>query len=337
MERYLTPERTGYDIGVSFLRPKNLEEYIGQDKVKERLKLAIEAAKKRKEPLDHVLLAGPPGLGKTTLAYVIANEMGTNIHITSGPVLEKQGDMAAILTNLEFGDVLFIDEIHRLNRAVEEILYSALEDFQIDIMIGKGPSARSIRIDIKPFTLVGATTRSGLLSSPLRNRFGMILELDFYETDDIKQIVMRASRLMNIEIDDEAAWYLAKRSRGTPRIAIRLLKRVRDLSTVEGKDRIDLDLVSRAMRILGIDDEGLDDFDKKILRVIIEVFNGGPVGLNAIAATLGVEPDTISEVYEPYLLQSGFIARTSRGRVATEKAYSHLGYDKGKGSLFEGV
>jgi len=337
MERYLTPERTGYDIGVSFLRPKNLEEYIGQDKVKERLKLAIEAARKRKEPLDHVLLAGPPGLGKTTLAYVIANEMGTNIHITSGPVLEKQGDMAAILTNLEFGDVLFIDEIHRLNRAVEEILYSALEDFQIDIMIGKGPSARSIRIDIKPFTLVGATTRSGLLSSPLRNRFGMILELDFYETNDIKQIVMRASRLMNIDIDDEAAWYLAKRSRGTPRIAIRLLKRVRDLSTVEGKNRIDLDLVSRAMRILGIDDEGLDDFDKKILRVIIEVFNGGPVGLNAIAATLGVEPDTISEVYEPYLLQSGFIARTSRGRVATEKAYSHLGYDKGKGPLFEGV
>lgn len=337
MERYLTPERTGYDIGISFLRPKNLEEYIGQDKIKERLKLAIEAAKKRKEPLDHVLLAGPPGLGKTTLAYVIANEMGTNIHITSGPVLEKQGDMAAILTNLEFGDVLFIDEIHRLSRAVEEILYSALEDFQIDIMIGKGPSARSIRIDIKPFTLVGATTRSGLLSSPLRNRFGMVLELDFYDTNDIKQIIMRTSKLMGINISDEAALYLAKRSRGTPRIAIRLLKRVRDLSTVEGKNKIDLGLVSRVMKILGIDDEGLDDFDKKILKVIIEIFNGGPVGLNAIAATLGVEPDTISEVYEPYLLQSGFIARTSRGRVATEKAYNHLGYSKGEGPLFEGV
>lgn len=337
MERYLTPERTGYDIGISFLRPKNLEEYIGQDKIKERLKLAIEAAKKRKEPLDHVLLAGPPGLGKTTLAYVIANEMGTNIHITSGPVLEKQGDMAAILTNLEFGDVLFIDEIHRLSRAVEEILYSALEDFQIDIMIGKGPSARSIRIDIKPFTLVGATTRSGLLSSPLRNRFGMVLELDFYDTNDIKQIIMRTSKLMGINISNEAALYLAKRSRGTPRIAIRLLKRVRDLSTVEGKNKIDLGLVSRVMKILGIDDEGLDDFDKKILKVIIEIFNGGPVGLNAIAATLGVEPDTISEVYEPYLLQSGFIARTSRGRVATEKAYNHLGYSKGEGPLFEGV
>ncbi|AIY86638.1 MULTISPECIES: Holliday junction branch migration DNA helicase RuvB [unclassified Thermotoga] len=334
MSEFLTPERTVYDTGVQFLRPKSLDEFIGQENVKKKLSLALEAAKMRGEVLDHVLLAGPPGLGKTTLAHIIASELQTNIHVTSGPVLVKQGDMAAILTSLERGDVLFIDEIHRLNKAVEELLYSAIEDFQIDIMIGKGPSAKSIRIDIQPFTLVGATTRSGLLSSPLRSRFGIILELDFYTVRELKEIIKRAASLMDVEIEDAAAEMIAKRSRGTPRIAIRLTKRVRDMLTVVKADRINTDIVLKTMEVLNIDDEGLDEFDRKILKTIIEIYRGGPVGLNALAASLGVEADTLSEVYEPYLLQAGFLARTPRGRVVTEKAYKHLKYEVPENRLF---
>ncbi|ABQ47043.1 MULTISPECIES: Holliday junction branch migration DNA helicase RuvB [Thermotoga] len=334
MSEFLTPERTVYDSGVQFLRPKSLDEFIGQENVKKKLSLALEAAKMRGEVLDHVLLAGPPGLGKTTLAHIIASELQTNIHVTSGPVLVKQGDMAAILTSLERGDVLFIDEIHRLNKAVEELLYSAIEDFQIDIMIGKGPSAKSIRIDIQPFTLVGATTRSGLLSSPLRSRFGIILELDFYTVKELKEIIKRAASLMDVEIEDSAAEMIAKRSRGTPRIAIRLTKRVRDMLTVVKADRINTDIVLKTMEVLNIDAEGLDEFDRKILKTIIEIYRGGPVGLNALAASLGVEADTLSEVYEPYLLQAGFLARTPRGRVATEKAYKHLKYEVPENRLF---
>ncbi len=332
MDRIFNPERTGYDV--SNIRPKTLDEYIGQDNVKERLKLAISAAKIRNETLDHILLAGPPGLGKTTLASVIANEMGTNIHITSGPILEKQGDLAAIITNLEKGDILFIDEIHRINRNVEEILYSAMEDFQIDIMIGKGPAARSVRIDLQPFTLIGATTRSGLLTSPLRNRFGIVLDMDFYSAEDLTKIILRASKILGTDIEFSAAELIAKRSRGTPRIAIRLLRRVRDLSTVKDNTAINVDIVNEVMELLGIDEYGLDEMDRKILKVVIETYNGGPVGLKAIAASLGIAEDTISEVYEPFLLQSGFLARTARGRVATEKAYKYMGYSKLLGGLF---
>jgi len=324
-ERFLTPKDIGEEQLTRTLRPQRLDEYIGQRNVKQRLKISIEAAKVRNEALDHVLLAGPPGLGKTTLAHIIANEMGTNIYVTSGPVIEKQGDLAAILTSLEEGDVLFIDEIHRLGRAIEEILYSAMEDFKLDIMIGKGPSARSIRLDLAPFTLVGATTRSGLIGAPLRNRFGMVLELEFYTPDELKQIIKRSARLLEVKIDDEAAELLASRSRGTPRIANRLLRRVRDLATVDGTGKILSKTVEDAMKIMGIDAEGLDDMDRKILRVLIENYEGGPAGLKAIAASVGIEADTISEVYEPYLLQSGFIVRTNRGRMATKKAYRHLG------------
>ncbi|QTA38940.1 Holliday junction branch migration DNA helicase RuvB [Thermosipho ferrireducens] len=326
------PERTPADLIT--LRPQYLSEYIGQNTIKKRLNLAISAAKIRGEALDHVLLVGPPGLGKTTLAHIIANEMNTNIHVTSGPVLEKQGDVAAILTNLERGDVLFIDEIHRMNKTVEEILYTAMEDFQIDIMIGKGPSARSIRIDLQPFTLVGATTRSGLLSSPLRNRFGLIMEIDFYSESELADIINRAASFLDVEMTKDAALLLSKRSRGTPRIALRLLRRVRDMSTVKDQRVIDIAMVNEIMQLLGIDEEGLDDMDRKILKVIIEVYSGGPVGIKSLAASVGITEDTISEVYEPYLLQSGFIARTPRGRIATQKAYKHLGYSYG-GGLFE--
>ena len=308
------------------LRPETLEEFVGQETVKRKLRLAIDAAKMRGDTLDHILLVGPPGLGKTTLARIIANELGSSIHMTSGPILERQGDLASILTKLERGDVLFIDEIHRMTKPVEELLYSALEDFQIDIMIGKGPGARSIRIDLNPFTLVGATTRSALLTSPLRTRFGLVLELDFYKPEELALIVKRAAEVLGIGIDDVASLEIGKRARGTPRIAIRLLKRVRDVATVEGKDRIDLETVDKTMKILEIDELGLDEFDRKILRTIIEVYKGGPVGLNSLSATLGVEPDTISDVYEPYLLRIGMVARTPRGRIATERAYSHLGY-----------
>ncbi|SDH19001.1 Holliday junction DNA helicase subunit RuvB [Fervidobacterium changbaicum] len=331
VQRIFSPERNAYDT--YSLRPKFLAEYIGQDNIKQRLELAISASKMRGEQLDHILLAGPPGLGKTTLAVVIANELNANIHITSGPILEKQGDVAAILTNLERGDVLFIDEIHRMNRAVEEILYSAMEDFQIDIMIGKGPAARSIRVDLQPFTLIGATTRSGLLTSPLRNRFGMIFEMNFYTEEELSLIITRAAQVMDVSIKPEAALMIARRSRGTPRIAIRLLKRVRDLSTVKGSKLIDVETVEEVMTLLGIDEYGLDEMDRKLLRVIIEVYKGGPVGLKALAASLGVTEDTIAEVYEPYLVQSGFLARTARGRVATEKSYKYFGINT-LGGLF---
>lgn len=319
------------------LRPHTLDDYIGQTEVKQKLKIAIQAAKMRNEPLDHILFAGPPGLGKTTLAFVVAREMGTNIYITSGPVLERQGDIAAVLSSLSDGDVLFIDEIHRINKAVEEIFYSALEDYKVDVMIGKGPTARSVRINLRPFTLIGATTRSGLLSSPLRNRFGMTLELQFYSVDELIQIILRASGILKITIEEFAARLIAERSRGTPRIALRLLKRTRDVATVKGKTVIDIDLVEKTMDILEIDEMGLDEVDRRILRTIIEVYDGGPVGLESLAATLNLEVDTLKEVHEPYLLQRGLIVRTSRGRIVTDLAYSHLGYSSRiRGGLFDG-
>ncbi|MEA2065949.1 MAG: Holliday junction branch migration DNA helicase RuvB [Thermotogota bacterium] len=330
-ERFLSPE-TRDEFEVKSLRPKTLNEYIGQKNVKERLKIAIEAAKVREEALDHILLSGPPGLGKTTLAHVLANELGTGIYVTSGPVIEKQGDLAAILTGLENGDVLFIDEIHRLGRSVEEILYSAMEDFQLDIMIGKGPSARSIRLDLNPFTLVGATTRSGMIGSPLRNRFGMVLEIEFYPEEELRQIIERSSELLDIEVQKPAAKLLAERSRGTPRIANRLLRRVRDLATVDGSNVISVETVKNAMKLMKIDDHGLDEMDRKILATLITNFNGGPAGVKAIAASVGIEAETISEVYEPYLLQSGFLVRTNRGRKVTEKGYDFLNIKLSKNS-----
>ncbi len=313
---------------VVVLRPQTLDKFVGQENVKKKLSIALNAAKMRGEPIDHVLLVGPPGLGKTTLSQIVANELGVQIHITSGPILERQGDLASILTSLERGDVLFIDEIHRMSRSVEELLYSAVEDFQIDIMIGKGAGARSVRIPLQPFTLIGATTRAGLLTSPLRSRFGMILELAFYSPQELAEIVKKASEKLGISISEDAATEIGKRSRGTPRIALRLLKRVRDVATVENLDVIDLEVVEKTMRILEIDEIGLDSTDRRIIKTIIEVYGGGPVGLNALAATLGMEPDTISEVYEPFLLQAGLIARTSRGRVVTDRAYELLGYEK---------
>ncbi len=325
LERIVDPGRRD---DIPLLRPKKLEDFVGQEAVKKKLSIAINAAKMRGDPLDHILLIGPPGLGKTTLAQIIANEMGGQLHVTSGPILERQGDLASILTSLERGDVLFVDEIHRMSRPVEELLYTAVEDFQIDIMVGKGAGARSVRIPLQPFTLVGATTRAGLLTSPLRSRFGMILELTFYKPEELAIIVKRAADILGVGIDEDAALELGRRSRGTPRVALRLLRRVRDVATVEGRRSIDLETVLKTMKILEIDELGLDPTDRRILRAIIEVYGGGPVGLNALAATLGMEPDTISEVYEPYLLQVGLLARTSRGRMVTDKAYEHLGYEK---------
>ncbi|HQN28838.1 MAG TPA: Holliday junction branch migration DNA helicase RuvB, partial [Mesotoga sp.] len=306
-ERFLTPGEVQEDSTGKSLRPKTLSEYIGQPHIRKRLGISIEAAKVRGEALDHVLLAGPPGLGKTTMAHIISNELGANIYVTSGPVIEKQGDLAAILTGLDRNDVIFIDEIHRLNRSVEEILYSAMEDYQLDIMIGKGPSARSIRLDLNPFTLVGATTRSGFIGAPLRNRFGMIMEMEFYSEMDLKQIIQRSAGLLDTSITEEAALLLARRSRGTPRIANRLLRRVRDVVTIEGGREITIDTVQSAMTLMSIDEDGLDAMDKKILTVLIENYHGGPAGLKAIAASVGIEPETISEVYEPFLLQTGFL------------------------------
>ncbi|MGN1351986.1 MAG: Holliday junction branch migration DNA helicase RuvB [Clostridia bacterium] len=306
------------------LRPKTLREYIGQTKVKENLKVYIEAAKKRGEPLDHVLLYGPPGLGKTTLANIIATEMNSNIRITSGPAIEKPGDLAALLTNLAPNDVLFIDEIHRLNKSVEEILYPALEDFNLDIIIGKGPSARSIRLDLPKFTLVGATTKAGSLTTPLRDRFGIVHRLELYDTGELKTIVKRSAEIMNIAIDEEGAIEIARRSRGTPRIANRLLKRVRDYALILGDGNINLKIAKTALQKLEIDDLGLDSIDRKMLESIILNYSGGPVGLETLAATIGEETETIEDVYEPYLMQKGFISRTPRGRVATPKAYKHL-------------
>ncbi len=306
------------------LRPTTLKQYIGQHKAKNNLSIFIEAAKMRNEPLDHVLLYGPPGLGKTTMASIIANEMGVQFRSTSGPAIERAGDLAAILSSLEAGDVLFIDEIHRLPRSVEEILYPAMEDFCLDIVIGTGPSARSVRLDLPPFTLVGATTRAGLLTAPLRDRFGVLSRLEFYDTNDLCSIVERTSDIFNVAIKKDAAIEIARRSRGTPRIANRLLKRVRDISQVKGEVEITKDTTDNALKMLQVDAEGLDHIDHKLLLAIIDGFKGGPVGLDTISATIGEESQTIEDVYEPFLLQMGFIQRTPRGRIVTEKAYRHF-------------
>ena len=309
------------------LRPKTLSEYIGQTKVKENMKVYIEAAKKREEPLDHVLLYGPPGLGKTTLANIISHEMNSNLKITSGPAIEKPGDLAALLTNLSPFDVLFIDEIHRLNKSVEEILYPALEDFTLDIIIGKGPSARSIRLDLPKFTLIGATTRAGALTTPLRDRFGIVERLELYNSEDLTTIVKRSANILDIVIENDAAIEIAKRSRGTPRIANRLLKRVRDYALVMGNGTITLEIAKIALNKLDIDDVGLDSIDRRLLNTLIEKYQGKPVGIETLATTLGEEVTTIEDVYEPYLIQIGYISRTPRGRIALPEAYKHLGIE----------
>ncbi|KUK53430.1 MAG: Holliday junction ATP-dependent DNA helicase RuvB [Desulfotomaculum sp. 46_296] len=311
------------------LRPRSLKDFIGQDSLRESIGVFIQAARDRREALDHVLLLGPPGLGKTTLAWIISSELGVNLRITSGPAIERPGDLAAILTNLSPGDVLFIDEIHRLSRAVEEVLYPAMEDFALDIVIGKGPGARSIRLDLPRFTLVGATTRTSLLTSPLRDRFGVISRLDFYELTDIKKIVLRSAGILKISIEDDGAAQIALRSRGTPRVANRLLKRVRDYVQVKAKGVIDQETAVKALDFLGVDQLGLDPVDRKLLQIIVEKFGGGPVGLDTIAAALGEESATLEEVYEPYLMQAGLLNRTPRGRVATSKTYMHLGVTPG--------
>lgn len=331
-ERLMDPNAGTQDKNESGLRPKKLDDFFGQTKVKENLKVFIQAALERREPLDHVLLYGPPGLGKTTLANIIATEMGVNFRITSGPAIEKAGDLAAILTNLGEHDVLFIDEIHRLNRSVEEILYPAMEDRALDIIIGKGPGARSIRIDLPKFTLIGATTRIGLLTHPLRDRFGVLFRLEMYDPDELKTIIKRSAAILDVPITEDGAREIASRSRGTPRIANRLLKRVRDFAQVKGKGVIDLDIARMALNALEIDPLGLDRIDKNLILSIIEKFDGGPVGLDTLAACIGEENDTIEDVYEPYLMQLGFIKKTPRGRVVSMNAYEHFGI-KYKGDI----
>jgi Holliday junction DNA helicase RuvB len=324
--RRVQPEMTEEDLRVEInLRPRALGEYVGQEGVKNNLRVFIEAAKNRGEALDHVLFSGPPGLGKTTLAYIIASELRVNVKATSGPVIERPGDLAAILSNLKEHDILFIDEIHRLNHVVEEILYPAMEDFQIDILIGQGPSARSIKLNIPPFTLVGATTRAGLLTFPLRDRFGISLRLEFYSPAELENILMRSARILSVDLDASGAQEIAKRSRGTPRVANRLLRRVRDFAQVRGKGNIDRVLADQALKLLEVDEMGLDKMDRRILLTILEKFNGGPVGLETLAVAVNEEKETIEDVYEPYLIQVGFLDRTPRGRKITSSAASHLG------------
>lgn len=324
--RIVSTEASGEDAEVEInLRPKNFDEYIGQQKAKDMLKIYIEAAKARSDSLDHVLLYGPPGLGKTTLSGIIASEMGVNFRVTSGPAIEKQGDLAAILTNLAPGDVLFIDEIHRLSRSIEEILYPAMEDFVLDIIIGKGPAARSIRVPLPKFTLIGATTRAGQLTTPLRDRFGVLLRLELYSPDELATIIKRSAGLLNVAITDEGAYEIASRSRGTPRIANRLLKRIRDYAQVKGNGEITLQMAKESLAALEIDELGLDNTDRKILETMIKFYDGGPVGLETLSATVGEESVTIEDVYEPYLMQIGFLSRTPRGRMVTRLAYEHLG------------
>ena len=326
--RFITSSKNFTDAEIeNSLRPTSLDQYVGQDKVKQSLEVYIKAAKTRKDALDHVLLYGPPGLGKTTLAHIIANELGSQFKITSGPAIEHAADLAAILTNLNKNDVLFIDEIHRLNKSVEEILYPAMEDFALDFIVGKGPSAKNMRLKIQPFTLIGATTRAGMLTSPLRDRFGVICRLELYHEKDLQVIIKRSAGVLKIDIDEDASMTIAKRSRGTPRIANRMLKRVRDYAEVMGSGRITKEIADKALSKMEIDELGLDFIDRKILDSIIHKFGGGPVGIDTLSATISEDPSTIEDVYEPYLLQLGFVARTPRGRVALENAYKHMGLD----------